>query len=109
MPAVDAGAAAPGAERLVQLEQELAGGAIGAMDDEAPAETVGLQADLGAMARDPRRIIVAPGLGPPGCDAAGAFRLDEFDPAGIGEGFLRRVDDLHHMALRAGGGGLGNG
>ncbi len=38
--------------------------------------------------------IIAPGLGASGGDGAAAFRFDEFDAAGIGEHFLRRIDDL---------------
>ena len=62
-----------------------------------------------AVARHQALVVVAPGLGAAGGDAAGAFRLDEFDAARIGEAFLGRIDDLHDMAMRAGGGELGDG
>ena len=50
------------ADAGVQRQQELARRAVGAVDDEAPAEPVGLAADFGAVARDARDVIGAPGL-----------------------------------------------
>ena len=54
VPAVDADAAASGAQLAVQLQQQLGRRPVGAVDGEAPAEPVGLGADLGAVALDPR-------------------------------------------------------
>ncbi len=90
----------------MQHEQQFARGPVGAMDGETPAEPVGLGADLRAMARHQALVVVAPGLGAAGGDGTGAFRLDEFDAAGIGETFLGRIDDLHDVAVRAGSGKL---
>src|SRR5205085_2427928 len=47
---VDAGAARPGAHAGVQREQEFARRAVGAVDDEAPAEAIRFGADFGAVA-----------------------------------------------------------
>jgi hypothetical protein len=105
-PAIDAGAVASGAELLVQLQQQLAGGAVGAVNDETPAEAIGFQPDFGTVPLDACGIVLAPGLGPAGGDAAGAFRLDELDAAGLGEGLFDRVHDLHHVALGAARGQL---
>ena len=73
---------------------ELGGGPVGAVDRERPAEPIGLDPDLGAMARHPGFVLLAPGLGAAGRDGAGAFRLEELDAAGIREGLLGRIDDL---------------
>src|SRR5437899_3357767 len=102
MPAVHASAFPTGAEPGVQLEQKVGRGAIGAMDDEAPTETFGLGADFGAMTFDTGRVIRSPRFRPSGRDGAGAFGLDKFDAAVIGEGLFGRVDNLHHVALRSG-------
>ena len=51
----------------------------------------------------PRDVVAGPVFGAAGGDDAAAFRLDEFDAAGIGEAFLGRIDDLHQRAVRAGG------
>ena len=48
-------------------------------------------------------IVGAPGLGAAGGDRAAAFRLDELDAARIGKGLFGGIDDLHHVAMRAGG------
>ena len=90
------------AHARVQRQQQLGRRPVGAVDGEAPAELVGLGADLGAVARDARLVVGLPGLGAAGRDRAGAFRLDELDAAGIGKGLFRRIDDLHGVAMRAG-------
>ena len=71
------------------------------MNDEAPTKPVGLRAQLRAMQGNARFEIIAPGFGASGGDGAGAFRLDELDAAGIGEGFFRRVYDLYDVTVRA--------
>ncbi len=60
------------------------------------------------MVGEQRLVVVAPGFGTAGGDAACAFRLDEFNPSGVGKGFFGRIDDLDHVAMRAGGGELGD-
>src|SRR5215470_7131208 len=87
-PAVDSGTLASGAELLMQFQQQFGGRPVGAVDDEAPTQPVGLQSDFGAVAFDARRVVLAPGLGTAGRDGAGALRLDEFDAPRIREGFL---------------------
>jgi len=78
------------------------------MDRETPPALVGLAPDRGAVTCDDALIVGAPCLGTAGCHAAGAFRLDELDAAGIRETFFCRIDDLNHMAMSARGGELGN-
>ena len=56
-------AAAVAAEALMELEQEIGRRPVGAVNDEAPAEAVGLGANFGAVALHPRRIVLAPVLG----------------------------------------------
>jgi len=103
------GAAALAAELLMKLEQEIGGRPIGAVDDEAPADLLGLGADFGAVARDPRLIVLAPVLGATGRDGASPFRLDEFDAPGVREGLLGGIHDLHDVAERSGGRQPGDG
>src|SRR5712671_5957574 len=94
--------AALAAESLMELEQELGRRPVGAVNDEAPAEPLGLGADFGAVARNPRLVVLAPVLGPAGRDGAGPFRLDEFDAPSVRESLLGGVDDLHHVTQRSG-------
>src|SRR6185369_15349876 len=94
---VDAGAARPCAHAGVQREQKLARRAIGAMDDEAPAEPVGFGADLGAVAFHARLVFVAPGFRAADRDRMAVLRIDELDAAGEREGLLDRIDNLHHV------------
>ena len=96
------------ADPRVQRQQQFVGG-----DGRCDA-MVKLQPSLSVAARisarwrcEPRLVVGAPVLGAAGGDLAAAFGLDELDAAGIGEGFLGRIDDLDQMALRAGGGKLG--
>ena len=100
-PAVGDGGVVALADARMQRQQQLVRRAVGAVDGEAPAELGGLGADFVAVAREPRLVVGAPVLGAAGGDLAGAFRLDELDAAGIGEGLFRRIDDLDQMALRA--------
>src|SRR5215470_6980704 len=95
-------AAALAAEPLMQLEQELRWRPVGSMNDEAPAEPLGLGADFGAVARNSRHVILAPVLGPAGPDGAGPLRLDELDAPRVREGLLSGIDDLNHVAQRSG-------
>ena len=90
----------------MQRQHEFARRPVGAMDDEAPAEMIGFGADLGTMALEPLHIIVAPGFGAAGGDAARAFRIEKLDAAVIRERLFRRIDDLQHMAMRARAGEL---
>src|SRR5262252_3187495 len=83
------------AKSLMQLEQEIGRRPVGAVDDEAPAEPLGLGADFGAMACNSRLVILAPVLGPPARDIPGPFRLDEFDPPRVRKGPPGRVNDLY--------------
>src|SRR6516164_11593611 len=69
------------------------------MDAETPAEPVGLAADCGAVLCDLRDVIGAPVLRPSRSDTSAVFRLDEFDPPPIRKCLLRRIDDLHNMAV----------
>src|SRR5262245_16397075 len=62
MPTVDAGSTRAGPHAVVQPQQQVGRRAIGAMDDERPAEPVGLRPDLGAVTLDPQLIVGAPGL-----------------------------------------------
>src|SRR6202011_2840127 len=102
VPAVEAGAVGPGAHLGVQPQQQIARRAIGAVNAEAPTEPVAFGADFAAMAAHARFVFLAPRFGTARGDRAGAFRLDELDTAGIGEGLLGGIDDLHHVAARAG-------
>src|SRR5215813_2481299 len=86
----------------MQREQQFGRRPVGAMDGEAPAELVGLGADLRAMTGDARLVFALPGLGAAGGDGARALGLDELDATGIGKGFFRRIDDLHGVAVGAG-------
>jgi len=79
LPALGA-ALAIGAELAVQLQQQLAGRPVGAMNDEAPADAVGLGADLIAMPRDARLIVVAPGFGAAGGGYADAAKSGRETP-----------------------------
>src|SRR5262249_24395293 len=65
----------------MQHEQEFARRSVGAMYDEAPAAQIRFGADFSAMARDDALIVVAPGLGATGGDAARSFRPDGFPSA----------------------------
>src|SRR5215467_662580 len=94
-------AAALAAKSLMQLEQEIGCRPVGAVNDEAPADPFGLGADFCAMACNSRLVILSPVLGPAGCDSAGAFRLDEFDPPRVRKGLLGGVDDLHDVTQRS--------
>src|SRR5215469_5507944 len=76
------------------------------MDAEAPAKSVGLAADRGAVLRDLHAVIGTPVLGPSGGDASAVFRFDEFDPSPIRKCLLGRIDDLHDMTLGPVGGKL---
>ena len=105
-PALASQVACAGADAGMQRKQQLAGRTIGAMDDETPAEPVGLSADLVAVAVHTRGVIGAPGFGAARRDAAAAFRLDELDAAPIRECLLGRIDDLHHVAMGAAAGEL---
>ena len=60
-------------------------------------------ANLGPVQRHARHVIIGPFFRAAGGDDAAAFRFDEFDPAGIGESFFGRIDDLDQRAVRAGG------
>src|SRR5882762_5004488 len=90
-------AAALAAEALMQLEQKFGGRPVGSVNDEAPAEPLGLGTDFGAVARNSRHVVLAPVLGPAGRYGAGPFRLDEFDAPGVREGLFGGIDDLHHV------------
>src|SRR5262249_61758033 len=79
---------------------------VGPMDAEAPTEPVGLAADSGAVLRDLPDVIGAPSLRPSRSDASAVFRLDESDPPPIGKRLLRRIDNLHNMAVGATAGEL---
>ena len=98
-----------GAHPPVNGEQQFRRAAVGAMNGEAPAELFGFGAQCGAVIGDERLIVGAPKLGAPGGDAAEPFGLDKLDAAGIGEAFLRGIDDLHDMAARAIRGELADG
>src|SRR5215475_4444693 len=98
MPAIDAETVAAAAQPRMQREQQLARRAIGAMDDEAPTEAVGLRTDLVAVACDARLVVGAPGLGAARRYGAGAFRLDELDAARIRKRLLGGIDHLHDVA-----------
>src|SRR5581483_8915763 len=86
-----------------------AGRPVGAVDGEAPAQPVGFGADFVAVARDTLFVIAAPGFRAARGNGAVASRLHEFDAAGIGKGFLRRIDDLDDVAAGAAGGKLADG
>ena len=58
------------AHARVNRKQQFARPPVGAVNGEAPAEPVGLGADGGAVAGDQALIVVAPGLGAAGGDAA---------------------------------------
>ncbi len=90
----------------MQRKQQLGRGPVGAVDREAPAEPIGLGPDLGPVARNTRVVLGLPGFGAAGGDGTAAFRLDELDAAGLGKGLLSRIDDLHSVTMRAGGGEL---
>ena len=80
----------------------LAGRSVRWMAKLQPSRSV--SARMAARCRATRRLVIgAPVLGAAGGDRAAALRLDEFDAAGIGEGLLGRIDDLHQVALRAAG------
>ena len=69
--------------------------------------SLSVSARISARWRATRALVVGlPGLGAAGRDRAAAFRLDELDAAGIREGLLGRIDDLHDVAVRAGRGEL---
>ena len=78
----------------MQEQQQFGGGAARGVGREQPVELVGLVADFIAVPGDAGDVIAGPAFGAAGGDDAATFRLDEFDPAGIGEGFLGRVGDL---------------
>src|SRR6476661_3238109 len=69
----------------MQEQREFGGGTAGGVGREQPVELVGLAADLVAMQGYARHIVAGPALGAAGGDDAKAFRLDKFDPAGIGK------------------------
>src|SRR5258708_38321107 len=94
-------AAALAAQALMQLEQKLGRRPVGSMNDEAPAEPLGLGTDFGAVARNSRHVVLAPVLGPAGRDGAGSFRLDEFDAPSVRESLLGRAHALHHLDPRS--------
>ena len=75
---------------------------VGPVDGKAPSEPVGLGPDFGPVARDPRLIVGLPGLRASDRDLAAALRLDELDAARIREGLFGGIDDLDHVAMRAG-------
>src|SRR5215813_3508442 len=95
-------AAALGSQALMQLEQDLGRRPVGSVNDEAPAESLGLGTDFGAVARNPRHVVLAPVLGPASRDGTGPLRLDELDAPRVREGLLGRVDDLYHVPQRSG-------
>src|SRR5215510_590054 len=69
------------AHARMQCEEQLGRCSIGPVDGEAPADLVGVGADLGAMARHQSLIFGAPGFRTPSGDRLAAFRLDELDAA----------------------------
>ncbi len=83
---------------------ELGGGAVGRMGREQPVESAGLGADLVAVQREPRGVVLRPALGAARRDHAEALGLDELDAAGIRERLFGGIDHLHHRAMRAGAG-----
>ena len=85
----------------MQDEKEFARRPVGAMNSEAPAAQIGFRTDFGPMSCDDALIVVAPRLGAAGRNAACSFGLDEFNAAGIGKGFFRRIDDLYNMTVGA--------
>src|SRR5262245_20925513 len=87
----------------MQREQKVIAWPIGAMDGESPAVLVDLRADFRAMARNARLVVRAPVLRAPGGDLGKSFRLPELDPPRERKGLFNRIDDLHQVALRAGG------
>jgi hypothetical protein len=58
------------------------------------------------VARHHALVVVTPGLGAAGGDAAGAFRLDELDAARIREAFLGGIHDLNDVTMGAAAGEL---
>src|SRR5215471_18821023 len=50
MPAIDPRTLASGAKLFMQLEQQFGCRSVSAVDDEAPAQPIGLEADFGAVA-----------------------------------------------------------
>src|SRR5438093_821135 len=105
-PAMNPGTVRPGAHLSVQSQQQLTRGTVGAVNGESPAEAIGFLADRCAMAVEAPLVVRAPGLGTAGRDGARPLRLDELDPAGVRERLLRRIDDLDHVTMGAGGGEL---
>src|SRR5215471_242334 len=89
-------------QALMQLEQQLGRRPVGPVNDEAPAEPIGLGADFGSVARNSRYVILAPVLGSAGRDGAGPFRFNEFDAPRVRKGLLCGIDDLHHVTERSG-------
>jgi len=59
-----------------------------------PVQCVGLGADLVAVQGDAGDVVIGPALGATGGDHAAAFRLDEFDAAGIRKALFGRIDHL---------------
>src|SRR6202034_2730917 len=97
------------ADAGVEGEKKVARGTVGAMDRKAPAEPIGLGADLRPVAAHARRIIRPPRLRAAGSEAATTFRLDEFDASPIRKRLFGGIDDLHDMAVRAAAGELRDG
>ena len=95
--------ASPGCHHArVQEQQQFGGGTAGGVGREQPVELVGLGADLVTMQRHARNVVAGPAFGATGGDDAASLRFDEFDTAGIGEGFFGRIDDLDQRSMRAG-------
>ena len=89
---VDAGAAGAGAHAGVQRQQKLARRTVGAVNDEAPAEPVGLGANFGTVALDARLVLLAPGFGTADRDRMSVLGIDEFHAAGERECLLGRIE-----------------
>ncbi len=53
------------------------------------------------MVGEAPHVVAPPAFGVADGDRARALGLEELHAAGIGKGFLRRIDDLHHMAAGA--------
>src|SRR5215472_7294058 len=97
-----------GAELPMQSEEKLTRGTVGAMNDEAPAQAIGLGADFCTVALDAGHIVRTPGFRASGRDGSGPLWLHEFDSTRIGKSFLGRIDDLHDVAGSAGRRKLGD-
>src|SRR6202012_2815832 len=96
------------AELAVEGEEKLTRRTIGAMNDEAPAQAIGLGADFCAVSLDAGHIVGTPGFRASGRDGPTALGLYEFDPARIGKSLLGRINDLHDVAGSAGRRQLGD-